>query len=465
MKHRRAKIVCTLGPAVDDESSLSALVAAGMDVARFNFSHGTHEEHARRAEQLRRVTAGGKAVSILQDLCGPKIRTGSDGPAEVVTGAHVRLAGGEGAPDTIGVSYDRVASDLKPGDRVLLGDGAVELKVETVSETSVSCFVEHGGPLRARMGVNLPSERIALPAITDRDEDDLAFGLEMGVDYVALSFVRSVADLKHLRELCEKHGRPDVPIVAKVETPAAVDHIEGIASEADAVMVARGDLGVELPPEVVPSLQKRIIQTCRRTATPVIVATEMLQSMVDSPRPTRAEASDVANAVFDGTDAVMLSAETATGAHPQRACAMMARIIADAESSAFFRSQRAELGGNTPQAIAGAACDIAEAVGAAGVLCFTASGLTARLVSESRPLVPVFGFSPDAKTVRKLGLYWGVEPASFDMIPDVDELVRQVLAHLVESDRLASGDRVVVVYGAPVGQRGSTNSLRVETIP
>ena len=461
---RRAKIVCTIGPAVASREGIARLAAAGMDVARLNFSHGTAEGHARMAALIRDESERiGRPIAILQDLGGPKIRTGSSGPAAVSSGSDVWLASGEGDADTIGVAYETLAEDVRDGDRILLGDGHVELRVESVEGDRVRARVEHGGNLRARMGVNLPSGRVRLPALTEKDEQDLEAGLGMGVDYVALSFVKSAADIEGLRSRCSQRGRP-TPLLAKIETPAAVDDLEAIVRASDAVMVARGDLGVELPPEHVPVVQRRSIATCRSERKPVIVATEMLQSMVESPRPTRAEASDVASTVFGGADALMLSAETATGQYPFRAVEMMARIIAAAETSPYYAPARSDRGEATPEAIAHAACDLAEAVGAKVIVALTESGGTARLVSKARPSMPVVAFSPDQKTLRRLALFWGVAPSPLDVVTDIDVLVQRTEKVLSERGLVSRGDRYVVVYGAPIGQRGSTNAVRVEQV-
>jgi pyruvate kinase len=313
------------------------------------------------------------------------------------------------------------------------------------------------------MGVNLPSQRVRLPALTDKDKRDLATGLEIGVDYLALSFVKNAADIESLRALCHERELP-TPIVAKIETPAAVEHLDAIIGAADAAMVARGDLGVELPPEQVPVVQRAIIEGCRRHRKPVIVATEMLHSMVESPRPTRAEASDVASAVFGGTDALMLSAETATGAYPIVACQMMDRIIRQAEQSPWYAPRPSEAEGAVPEAIAHAACTVAAEVGARVIVALTESGGTARLVSKARPGVPIIAFSPDSRTLSRLALFWGVGPSPLEVVTDIDSLVERTSDVLVERGLAARGDRFVLVYGAPMGQRGSTNAVRVEKI-
>ncbi|HEY4159010.1 MAG TPA: pyruvate kinase [Polyangiaceae bacterium] len=464
---RRAKIVCTIGPAVETREGIRGLIEAGMDVARLNFSHGTHAEHGRRVEIIRAESeALGKPVALLQDLCGPKIRTAVVGPAMLETGGTIELIAGDvGDEHTIAIDYEPLKDDVRPDDRILLSDGQVELRVLGVRGDRVECRVEHGGPMRSRMGVNLPSSGLRLAALTEKDKSDLDYGLSINVDFVALSFVRRAEEVQELRELCERKGRP-TPIVAKIETPSAVERLDSIVRAADAAMVARGDLGVELPPETVPVIQKQIIGTCRIHRKPVIVATEMLQSMVESPRPTRAEASDVAHAVFGNADAVMLSAETASGKFPIQACRMMDRIIRQAEASRFFAPSSSEPDHTTPDSIAHAACSIAREVGAKLIVTLTETGLTARLVSKARPTAPILAFSPDDRTLRRLALYWGVAPRSLvERAPSLEEQVRIMSQFLTDNGLVKSGERYVMVYGARVGVRGTTNAVRVEQLP
>ena len=464
---RRAKIVCTIGPAVESRENIRGLIEAGMDVARLNFSHGSHEEHQKRLEMVRAESAAiGKYVAILQDLCGPKIRTGKTGPAALASGDIIDLISGDAGDDrTVAIGYEGLARDVHLDDRILLSDGQVELRVVGIKGDRVQARVEHGGPMRARMGVNLPSGSLRLSALTEKDKKDLDFGLEMGVDYLALSFVRRAEEVQELREICERKGRP-TPIIAKIETPTAVERLDSIVRTADAAMVARGDLGVELPPETVPVIQKQIIGTCRIHRKPVIVATEMLQSMVESPRPTRAEASDVAHAVFGGADAVMLSAESATGKYPIQAVRMMDRIIRQAEGSRFFAPVASEPDHTTPDSIAHAACSIAREVGAKLIITLTESGVTARLVSKARPNVPIFAFSSDERTLRQLALHWGVAPRSL-VTPNqaLEDQVRDISHFLTDNGLVKSGERFVMVYGARVGVRGATNAVRVEQLP
>ena len=463
---RRAKIICTLGPAVDGRAQLESLVTAGMDVARLNFSHGTHEEHERRFRELRAVAEqAGRAVAILQDLCGLKIRVGSFGgePPEARIGDEVILV--EGASSSypeIAIQHEGFFRGLQPGDRVQLDDGRVGLRVTKLDGDRVICTVEIPGRLRDRVGVHLPARSLAPGALTDKDRADLAFGLKLGVDYVAISFVREAGDLQTARALCEKLGRV-VPLVAKIETPPAIDDLEAVVRASDAVMVARGDLGVEFSPEAVPVLQRRIIRVARELHRPVIVATEMLQSMVEGTRPTRAEANDVANAVFGCADAVMLSAETATGAHPALAVEMMARIVVEAERSVADEVLRP---GTAPresieESIAFNAADVADEIGAKALVAYTSSGATGRLVSQARPRVPLVAFSPRQDVCRHMALWWGVMPHEAPMLDHPDAMVDFANDSLLAQGVVSPGDTFVVVFGAPVGFQSPTNSLRV----
>lgn len=470
--------MCTIGPSCDSEDALVALIEAGMDMARLNFSHGSHEEHQRRYHAVRAASARvGRPIAILQDLCGPKIRAGKfpAGTRDVATGEEIVLIEGAGPRDdgAIPIQYTGLAEDVKVGDPVLVDDGRLAFRVHGVigegPDARVLARVEQGGALRDRVGISLPSRRVRLAALTEKDKTDLSFGLRMGVDYVALSFVRSAEDVRLLREICEAWGRP-VPIISKIETPSAVDDIDAIAEASDGMMVARGDLGVELLPEQVPVVQKRIIAAGRAFNCPVIVATEMLHSMQKSARPTRAEASDVAHAIFDGADAVMLSGETATGDHPTVACSMMARILREAERSPYIFHVLPPVpgankrGASVPESIARQAVDIAEELGARLVVAFTESGDSARLVSKARPTMPIVAFSPQEATVRKLALFWGVVPNLIAPLTDTDELVDRATGHLLARGLAYPGDRLVVVFGAPLGVRGSTNTIRVRVV-
>jgi pyruvate kinase len=473
VRFRRAKIVCTIGPACDSQEQLERLIRSGMDVARLNFSHGTHEEHGARLANVRAAaTACNKPVAALQDLCGPKIRAGkfSRSKPEFLTGSTAWLEeAGENPvedPSVIPIQYEGLADDLRPGDRVLCDDGQVSLLVTAVESRRVKVTVSGGGLLRDRVGVSLPSRRIRLSALTEKDKADLAFGLRAGVDYVALSFVRDAEDVRLLREICEAWGRP-TPIVSKIETPQAIERLEPIIQASDAVMVARGDLGVEIGPEYVPILQRKILHISRQLQKPVIVATEMLQSMVTATRPTRAEASDVATAVFEGSDAVMLSGETATGNHPDLVVQMMSRIVHEAEVSSYYDPAPSEVVGeraNIAEAVARSACNIAKSIGARMIVAFTESGNTARYASKHRPVVPIIAFSPNETTRRRLALLWGVVPFPTEVLRDADEMVHRASGFMLAQGFVSPGDRIVAVFGAPVGVSGATNSIRVMVV-
>ena len=474
MHFRRSKIVCTIGPASRERPVLEQLIRAGMNVARLNFSHGDHEAHARAIETIRAASdALDMPVAILQDLCGPKIRTGrfTGGKLELPTDSTVWLV--EAAddkevaqPNEIPIKYEGLAEDLQPGDQVLLDDAQITLTVTNVDGMRVHAAVTHGGSLGDRKGVHLPSRRVRLSSLTDKDKQDLSFGLSMGVDYVALSFVRTADDVRLARDICDAWGRP-TPIVSKIETPQAIDNLEQVILASDAVMVARGDLGVELGPERVPILQREILGLARIHQRPAIVATEMLQSMVTATRPTRAEASDVATAVFEGTDAVMLSNETAAGNHPPLVARMMARIITEAEKSAFYAPPSSEQPGakvNIAEAVARNGCDIAREIGARAVVAFTESGQTARYASKARPPIPVVAFSPNAATRRRLSLLWGVIPCYIEALRDSDEMVDRANMFLLANGMVSPGDKFVTIFGAPVGVSGTTNSIRVKVV-
>ena len=469
MTPRRTKLVCTLGPACDSEEGLARLVDAGMDVARFNFSHGTHEEHAARFQRLRKVSdAKKKSVASLQDLCGPKIRTGTVKTTyDLPTGAEVTLVEGKENPDehTIAIQYEGLAEDVRVGDKILFDDGRLALAVTAVESGKVRCTMEQGGGMRSRIGVHLPSRTMRGGALTEKDKADLLFGLSLGVDYIALSFVRRADDLRLVRDIVQAWGA-DTPIIAKVETPDAVDNLEAVIAASDGAMVARGDLGVEFPPERVPIIQRQMLAVARRVRRPVIVATEMLQSMTKNPRPSRAEASDVANAVYSGTDAVMLSGETANGDYPFESASMMSRICIEAEKSPFFdqappyASRATSIG----EAIARGACNTAREIGARYIVAFTESGRSAMTVSLARPHVPVVAFSPNAKSRRRMALYWGVIPREMPPIHDQDALVDWCTADLMASGLASPGEPDVIVYGVPIGVSGSTNAPRVHVI-
>ncbi len=466
---RRAKLVCTLGPACDSRQGLEGLIDAGMDVARLNFSHGTHADHARSFARLREASeTKKKAVAALQDLCGPKIRTGSYGRRFELPGdCDVDLVEGDTGTDerVLPIQYEGLAADVRVGDHILFDDGRLVVTVKSVVGDRVKCHVDQGGQIRDHIGVHLPSKTMRVAALTEKDKQDLLFGLSLGVDFIALSFVRRADDLKLVRDICSAWGQP-TPIIAKIETPDAVENLESVVAASDGVMVARGDLGVEFPPERVPVIQRQILGVARRVRRPVIVATEMLQSMTKASRPTRAEASDVANAVFSGTDALMLSGETATGDYPNLAASMMSRIAMEAETSPFFESGApyASRATNVAEAIARGACNTAREIGARYIVAFTESGSSAMTVSLARPHVPIIAFSPNEKTRRRMALYWGVIPRVMPAIHDTDQLVDWCTGDLMANGLASPGERVVICFGAPIGVSGSTNSIRVHVL-
>ncbi len=468
---RRTKIVCTLGPASRSPEVIRGLIMAGMNVARLNFSHGTHEEHAATIALVRRLAweCDDSPVAILQDLCGPKIRTGplASGKQRIDLhpGATFTLTTEpcDGTEERVSVSYEGLAREVKNGDRLLLSDGDIELEVvEPPSATEVKTRVVNGGALTGRKGVNAPTATLSIAALTEKDKVDLRFGVEHGVDFVALSFVRRAADVDEARALAR-----GTPIVAKIEKHEAIEAIDAIVDRADGVMVARGDLGVELPLERVPLAQKLIIRKANLAGKPVITATQMLRSMVENPRPTRAEASDVANAIFDGTDAVMLSEETAAGIYPVRAAATLARIAEAAEGPELYAQMRArDLGAarTVADVVSRSAVEIAEALDARAIVCPTLSGTTARLVSRYRPRQPIVAFSPSDGSVRRLSLSWGVVPRHGAKHDDAERLIHTLERDLVRLKLCKPGDRAVMIAGLPAGVAGKTNFVRVEEI-
>jgi pyruvate kinase len=466
---RRTRIVCTIGPSSASPAVLRKMVQVGMDVARLNFSHGNHETHKRAADDVREAAEEiGRPVAILGDLQGPKIRTGPLDSAFVrlVRGRRVILvAGPRAAENEIEVSHEELINALRPGDRVLLDDGRIELAVRSVEGGRGECTVVRGGLLGERKGVSVPGRALPLPALTDKDVEDLKFAVGLGVDYIALSFVRRPEDLDLCRQRLVELGC-GTPIIAKLEKLEAIHNLGGILEVADAVMVARGDLGVELKLGELPAVQKEIIARANRAGVPVITATEMLESMVTSNRPTRAETSDVANAIWDGTDAVMLSQETSVGAHPVEALRAMARICLTTQQHPSFGRERQiwKEPGQTGSAIAHAAAASAEELGARAIIAFTESGTTALRCSKARPSVPVIAASPHPEVLRKTALYSGVIPLLVSPGRDTDQMISNATEAARESGLVRSGDLVVVVAGVPVGRAGQTNLLKVEVV-
>jgi pyruvate kinase len=469
---RRAKIVCTIGPASSHETMLRELMRAGMDVARLNFSHGTHEDHARAIERLRKVAASEqRTLCILQDLQGPKIRTGRLRDRRSVllrTGSKLTITPRNilGTEKTISTSFKALAEEVQPGSRVLLSDGLIELRVLGVRGSDVECEVVNGGELREHQGINLPGTPLKVGSLTEKDRKDLEFGIAHGVDAVALSFVRTAEDVREAKRLIG-HRSEDLPLIAKLEKPQAIEHLEEILDIADGVMVARGDLGVELPPEKVPVIQKRIIRRAMEARKPVITATQMLESMVLNPRPTRAEASDVANAIFDGTDAVMLSAETASGKYPCEAVAMMNRIVVEAEAHMRQNAQQHRRRENQTLNISETICEsvahAAEQLEMRAIAVYTESGTTARLVSKYRPNARVYAFAHREHICNRMNLYWGVMPVGCQRVRTSEQMVRNAESVLTAKKLLQDGDIMGIVAGTR-GSSGSTNLMRLHVV-
>jgi pyruvate kinase len=467
MHYCRTKIVCTLGPASSSREALKSLMDAGLNVARINFSHSTHEQHAATIALVREVAAElGKPVAILGDLQGPRIRIGElEKPVNLEDGTDVVLVYEEMArAGDIPVTYDMLADDVHVGDRVLINDGLLELVVLDVSKPRVSCRVLHGGILSSHKGINLPGVQVSAPSITEKDREDIAFAVEQDLDYLALSFVRRGEDIAELRTLIPK----SMLAVAKIEKDSALENIETIIRASDGVMVARGDLGVELPFEEVPYAQKRIIALANRLGRPVITATQMLESMITHPRPTRAEASDVANAILDGTDAVMLSAETAAGQYPRLAVEAMSRIISEIETKHhdWHRDERRKTDAaiSTEFAIAAASTAAVNMLNAPALIVFTKSGFSARVVASHRPHVPILVLTDQERTHRQLAMVWGVVPELVPHCSTYEQMVRIALQAVERRGLAKSGDRVVVTAGVPFDVPGTTNLLKVETV-
>jgi pyruvate kinase len=470
-QRRRTRLVGTIGPASSDRAVIRRLIEAGLDVARLNFSHGRAEDHRQTIRRLRKVAAEvGRDIAVLQDLGGPKIRLGTlpEGGVELFTGDEVVLveaAASDG--EVLPVDYPYLDQDVKVGDRILLADGLIELQVKSIYKTRVVCHIVVGGEVQSRKGVNLPTTSLRIPAFTDKDRADLAVGLEEGVDMVALSFVRRAEDLAPVIDILnQRGGLPRRPLlVAKIEKAEAARDLDDILSRVDAVMVARGDLGVETALEEVPLIQQRIVAAARREAKPVIVATQMLRSMVDSPRPTRAEAADAAGAVFEGTDALMLSEETAIGRYPVEAVAMLDRIARANETSLDPEALLHENPGKnlplTEGAISRAACFLARDVGAAAIVTPTFSGSSARVVARFRPRVPVIALTSEPTAARQLKLSYGVVPAVVDRFEDTDAMFAAAREWTLAQGLVVSGDRLVVTGGVPVGVPGTTNLVKV----
>jgi pyruvate kinase len=468
---RKTKIVCTIGPASQSEEILRRLIQEGMDVARLNFSHGSHDSHRRAFVLLRKLSKSfGKPLAILQDLQGPKMRIGGlkEGQALLKRGKSFTLTTRKilGSGERASTSYPYLPRDVKIGDPILLGDGYLRMRVRRIIGSEVITRVLEGGVLRDHMGINLPGVNLSTPPLTSKDLHDLAFGLSLGVDYVGMSFVRRARDVEVIKKAMARFGK-EVPVIAKLERPEAISNLGDILEVADGVMVARGDLGVEMPLAQVPILQKEIIKQANQKRRLVITATQMLESMIENPRPTRAEASDVANAIFDGTDAVMLSGETAAGRYPGAAVSMMAEIASTAESCILFAHPvpfSPSLEGSIPDVVAQAAVAAADRMRARAIVAFTQSGATAQLVSKYRPSTPIIAFTPREVIQRRMGMFWGVFPRIMRPIASTDRLIEGVEKSLL-AERLAKrGDTIVLLMGAPIYKKGTTNLLKVHRI-
>ncbi|HZG83584.1 pyruvate kinase [Paenibacillus sp.] len=470
---RKTKIVCTIGPASESPENLKKLIQAGMNVARLNFSHGDFEEHGNRIKNIKKVREElGKTVSILLDTKGPEIRLGKlkEEPIELVQDEKITLTTEEilGDKDRIPVTYKQLPQDVSVGSTILIDDGLIGLKVEEVNGTEIVCRIVNGGQIKSKKGVNVPGVRINLPGITEKDAADIRFGIEQGIDFIAASFVRKASDVLEIRAILEEHNAQHIQIISKIENQEGVDNLAEILEVSDGLMVARGDLGVEIPAEEVPLVQKRMIEMCNRAGKPVITATQMLDSMQRMPRPTRAEASDVANAIFDGTDATMLSGETAAGKYPVESVLTMARIAEKAESALEYRemflrqanAQQTSVTEAISQAVANSALDL----DAKAIITPTESGYTARMVSKYRPKAPIIAVTTDESVMRRLNLVFGVFPIKGEEAANTDELFNMSVESAEKSGLVSHGDIVVITAGVPVGRSGTTNLIKIHQI-
>jgi len=463
---RKTKIVCTIGPASAGEEVIKAMIENGMDVARLNFSHGEHKDHAEKIHTIRALSVTlNKPVAILQDLAGPKIRVGSipdpgvlleAGQDFILTARNVA-----GSREMVSVSYPELPKDVRKGDRLLLADGLMELEVVKTTATEITCRVITGGILTSHKGINLPTGTIKAPPLTDKDQEDLLFGLHHDVDYVALSFVKTADDIKAVKDIIWREGK-NTPVIAKIEKHEALENLEDIVDISDGIMVARGDLGVEIHLEEVPLIQKRLIRKANAAGKPVITATQMLRSMVTSPRPTRAEAADVVNAVLDGTDAVMLSEETASGDYPVEAVAIMHRLAMNAEAGFPYETflkviPRKDIA----ESVAHASCILADHLDAEAIVTYTMTGLTAMRISRFRPKHHIIALSADIKTIRKLSLFWGCRPLLLNAPLGTDDMIEEAV---IKTGEVSAGDLVVIVAGHPLLKAGATNMLRVKKL-
>ncbi|MDB9422366.1 MAG: pyruvate kinase [Microcystis viridis Mv_BB_P_19951000_S69] len=466
----RTKIVATIGPASNSPEVLKQMIGAGMNVARLNFSHGSYEDHARVVTLLRQISQElDNPITLLQDLQGPKIRVGHlpNGSITINDGDYLTLVPMDeyrGEPNTVSIDYPYLAEEAQLGEQILLDDGLLELKIGEINGKELKCQVLEGGILKSRKGVNLPRLNLRLPSMTEKDKQDLEFGLSQGVDWVSLSFVRKGEDIKAIKAFLAERNHGDVPVIAKIEKPQAIENLESIVEECDGIMVARGDLGVELSPEKVPMLQKRIIKLCNMKTIPVITATQMLESMIHNPRPTRAEASDVANAIIDGTDAVMLSGESAVGDFPVKAVAMLAKIAHDVEADVKFDNVPPNESDET-HALSEALVAIDQTLDLRYIVTFTTSGYTSLLASKERPSVPVIAMTPNKRVYHRLNLVWGVIPILLDhQVSVFEDVLKQTESILLQKNLAQSGDKILIMAGIPMQKTKGTNFLKIHTI-
>ena len=469
---KRTKIVCTLGPASQSEDVLRELILNGLNVCRFNFSHGSHEEHKGRIDMVKKVREElNKPIAILLDTKGPEIRTGNFADPEVLLeeGSEFTIKMDEalGTKEICTVSYKGLADDVKEGDSILIDDGLVGLRVKSVENGNIKCIVENSGIVKNHKGVNVPGVKINLPAITPKDISDIEFGIEEGIDMIAASFVRKASDVLAIREILEKNNAGDVLILSKIENQEGVENIDEILQVSDGIMVARGDLGVEIPTEEIPIVQKMIIKKCNELAKPVITATQMLDSMIRNPRPTRAEVTDVANAIYDGTDAIMLSGETAAGKYPVEAVKVMASIAKRIEQTLDYDRMLKEKGSKNvtvTDAISHATCTTAVDLNASAIITSTSSGYTAKMVSKFRPQAPIIAATSNEAVMRRLALTWGVCPIKSALAGNTDEVIEKSIEASIENGYVKNGELVVITAGVPVGVSGTTNLIKVHVI-
>lgn len=466
----RTKIICTLGPSSEDKHTIRQLIKAGMNIARINLSHGTHDEHRKRINALKEVCGELKVnVALLLDTKGPEIRLGTfyGGKITLKKGQEFILTSKPliGDEKIAFINFDNIAKTVEPGEKILLSDGLIELCVKKIEGENVICTVLNSGEIGDRQGVNIPNKSLPLPALTQRDIEDLQFAVKVGADFVAASFVRKADDVREIRRVLDKNGGSDIHIIAKIENQEGINNIDEIIDVADGIMIARGDLGVEIPVQEVPLVQKQIISKCNIAGKPVITATQMLDSMIRNPRPTRAEATDVANAIFDGTDAIMLSGETAAGKYPVEAATMMAKIAEKADIAALEAGKQRQITVKSiTDAISHATCSIASELGAKAIITSTKSGYTARAVAKFRPAAPIIAVTYNEKVIKTLQLIRGVTPLKVNETSSTDEMFHEALKGAVNSGMVKSGDLVVITAGVPVNVTGTTNLIRVHVV-